>query len=58
MIYPTLIECLDECKNTGVLRVEGMAEEEYVFRRVGFRPRLTKDLCKASIFFSFFPLLF
>ena len=53
MIYPTLVECLDECRDAGVLRVEGMAEDEYVFRRVGFRPWLVK----ATVFFSFFPLL-
>jgi len=57
MIYPTLTECLDECRDTGVLRAEGMAEDEYVFRRAGFRPALVKNICKATVFFSFFPLL-
>ncbi len=37
MIYPTLAECLEECRNAGVLRAEGMAEDEYVFQRVGFK---------------------
>jgi len=42
MIYPTLKECLDECSLTGVLRIEGKMEDEYVLDSAGFKPRLTK----------------
>jgi len=40
MIYPTLGECLEMCKDSGILRVEGVDEIDYVYMKVGFKPRL------------------
>ena len=43
MIYPTLTECLEECRKTGKLSVKGMSRDEYVLRKAGFRPRFLAD---------------
>ena len=43
MIYPTLDECMRNCTGIGELCVKGLTEEDYVLRRMGFTPRLTKN---------------
>lgn len=42
MIYPTLQECMRDCEGIGKLCVKGLTEEEYILKRLGFAPRLTK----------------
>lgn len=58
MLYMSLKECLDCCRHSGILRAEGLSEDEYVDERMGFKPRLIdiKEGEKENSFFSFFPL--
>jgi len=44
MIYPTVKECMDSCSKTGVLKVEGLKNDEYVQKGAGFTPRYSRDL--------------
>jgi hypothetical protein len=70
MIYPTLKECMDACSKTGVLKVEGQRNEEYILKGAGFNPRYSRDLerapvsktglkvsAKAVAFFSLIPIV-
>jgi hypothetical protein len=66
MIYPTIKECMDECGKTGVLKVEGLRNDEYVLKGAGFTPRYSrslervqgsKTLAKAVAFFSLIPII-
>jgi hypothetical protein len=44
MIYPTVKECIDDCSKTGVLKVAGLKNEEYILKGAGFTPRYSRDL--------------
>jgi hypothetical protein len=55
MIYKTLAECLNECEKTGVLRIEGVSNDQYTLRSAGFRPRLVKTQEKRRGFFAPIP---
>ncbi len=55
MIYKTLVECLGECEKTGVLRVEGLTNDQYTLCNAGFRPRLLRVQEKRRGFFAPLP---
>jgi len=57
MIYPTVKECVEMCSRTGVLKVEGIRDDEYVLKKAGFRPRYVGGLEKAAVFFSLIPII-
>ncbi|MFZ2456121.1 MAG: hypothetical protein WAX07_06565 [Candidatus Altiarchaeia archaeon] len=66
MIYPTVKECLDACSKTGVLKVEGLRNDEYVLKGAGFTPRysrgpdklpVSRTLAKSAVFFSLVPIV-
>ena len=66
MIYPTVKECMDSCSKTGVLKVEGLKNDEYVQKGAGFTPRYSRDservqgsktFAKAAAFFSLIPII-
>jgi hypothetical protein len=44
MIYPTVKECMDTCSKTGVLKIEGLRNDEYILKSAGFTPRYSRDL--------------
>ena len=66
MIYPTVKECIDSCSKTGVLKVAGLRNDEYVQKGAGFTPRYSRDLervqgsktlAKSVAFFSLIPII-
>jgi hypothetical protein len=66
MIYPTVKECVETCSRTGVLKVEGLGNDEYVMKGAGFKPRYVRSLERpeylktpawAVVFFSLLPII-
>ena len=43
MIYPTVKECMDSCSKTGVLKIVGLKNDEYVLKGAGFKPRYSRE---------------
>lgn len=57
MIYPTVKETVERCSRTGVLKVEGLRNEDYVMKEAGFKPRYVRNLERAAVFFSLIPII-
>jgi hypothetical protein len=48
MIYPTVKECIDDCSKTGVFKVAGLMNDEYILKGAGFTPRYSRELERAQ----------
>lgn len=57
---------MDSCSKTGVLKVVGLRNDEYILKGAGFTPRYSRELervrgsktlAKAAVFFSLIPII-